>query len=55
MAKIVETIFIVKLSQLVKDSQAADVPGEWDSLPGTLEQVVHELVSKEVVVEVERA
>lgn len=55
MAKIEETIFIVKLSQLVKNNQTADVPSDWEELPATIEQVVQELVPKDVIVEVEKA
>lgn len=54
MAKIEETIFVVKLSRLVRDHGAA-APKDFDELPATIEQVVQELVSSDVVVEVERA
>lgn len=53
MAKIQETIFIVKLSQLVRDGDQAT--GQFGDLPATLEQVVQELVPGGVVVEVEAA
>ena len=55
MAKIQETIFIVKLSQLVKDRQTHDVDTRFEDLPTTIEQVVQELVSADVIVEVEQA
>lgn len=55
MARIEETIFVVKLSQLVKDrSDLAEKTG-FDDLPATIEQVVQELVASDVLVEVERA
>lgn len=55
MAQIKETIFVVKLSQLVKD-KAADVEQTGlDDLPSTIEQVVQELVASDVLVEVEKA
>lgn len=54
MAKIEETIFVVKLSRLVRDHGTASPP-DFDELPVTIEQVVQELVSSDVVVEVERA
>lgn len=53
MAKIQETIFIVKLSQLVRDHDAGSA--EFGDLPATLEQVVQELVPGGVIVEVEAA
>lgn len=55
MAKIEETIFIVKLSQLVRDSGDRAEKTGFDDLPATIEQVVQELVASDVVVEVERA
>lgn len=55
MAKIQETIFVVKLSQLVKDKGEAAEKNSFDQLPETIEQVVQELVSNDVIVEVERA
>jgi hypothetical protein len=54
MAKIVETVFVVKLSQLVKDSQDAPSVG-FDELPNTIEEVVQSLVASDVLVEVEKA
>lgn len=54
MAKIEETIFVVKLSRLVRDHGPAS-PAVFDELPSTIEQVVQELVAGDVVVEVERA
>ena len=56
MAKIVETIIIVKLSQLVRDNEpGTTAPAVFTELPATVEQVVQELVGKDVVVEVEKA
>lgn len=54
MAKIEETIFVVKLSRLVRDHGISSPP-DFDELPVTIEQVVQELVPSDVVVEVERA
>lgn len=55
MAKIKETIFLVKISQLVKNNhEPADQTGLED-LPATLEEVVQGLVSSDCVVEVEQA
>lgn len=55
MAKIEETIFLVKLSQLVKEKDNAADKSSFDHLPETIEQVVQELVSNDIIVEVERA
>jgi len=55
MAKIQETIFVIKLSQLVKEKSDKLANTGFDNLEETLEQVVQELVAKDVVVEVERA
>lgn len=55
MAKIVETVFIVKISQLVKDKNDKTPNQEFEDLPITIEQVVQELVSNDAIVEVERA
>lgn len=55
MAKIEETIYIVKLSRLVKDKgDKTEVTG-LDHLPETIEQVVQGLVSNDTIVEVEQA
>jgi hypothetical protein len=54
MAKIEETVFVVKLSQLVRDNDTTDRTG-FDELPKTIEEVVQQLVSSDVVVEVEKA
>jgi hypothetical protein len=54
MAKIQETIFIVKLSQLVRDRSDDEQTG-LDDLPATIEEVVQQLVSSDVIVEVEKA
>lgn len=55
MAKIIETVFLVKLSQIVKDNADSIDRSGFEELPGTLEQVVQELVSDNVVVEVEES
>lgn len=55
MAKIEETILIVKLSRLVKEKNEAVNKTDFDELPATIEQVVQELVSSDVIVEVEKA
>ena len=55
MAKIEETVFVVKLSRLVKDKgDVAEATG-YDELPATIEEVVQQLVASDVVVEVEKA
>ncbi len=55
MAKIQETIFVVKLSQLVRDRGDNAEKTGFDDLPATIEQVVQELVASDVLVEVEQA
>jgi hypothetical protein len=55
MAKIVETVFVVKISQLIKDKNLDIDQTGFDELPTTLEEVVSGLVSNDCVVEVERA
>jgi hypothetical protein len=55
MARIEETVFVVKLSQLVKDKGDIAEKTGFDELPATLEQVIQELVASDVVVEVEKA
>lgn len=55
MAKIQETVFVVKLSQLVRDRGAIAEKTGFDDLPATIEQVVQELVASDVIVEVEQA
>jgi hypothetical protein len=55
MAKIQETIFVVKLSQLVRDKGTDVEQTGFDDLPATLEQVIQELVASDVIVEVEQA
>lgn len=55
MAKIVETIFILKISKLVKNNQDSINQDDLDELPTTLEEVVQGLVSSDCVVEVEKA
>jgi len=55
MAKIVETIFVIKLSQLVRDKGEQTNQKDFYELPATIEQVVQELVSDDVIVEVEVA
>lgn len=54
MAKIEETIYLVKLSRLVKDNNSKSAM-ILDDLPSTIEQVVQELVTSDIVVEVEKA
>jgi hypothetical protein len=54
MAKLVEEIIVVKLSKLVKDSEAGkDILDP--SILSVLERAVEEIVSEGIVVEVERA
>ena len=55
MARIEETVFVVKLSQLVRDRGDDAEKTGFDDLPATIEEVVQQLVSGDVVVEVERA
>lgn len=55
MAKIVETIFLVKISQLVKNNSDDVNKTDFEDLPATLEEVVNNLVSSDCVVEVERS
>jgi len=53
MARIEETIFIVKLSQLVRDKGESVKKTDFDHLPATIEEVVQGLVASDIVVEVE--
>jgi hypothetical protein len=57
MAKIVETVFVVKISQLVKTHQDSDVQMKLNAeeISKTLEEVTTELISNDCVVEVEQA
>jgi len=55
MAKIVETVYVIKISQLVKNTASQPTPSNFDELSTTLEEVVSGLVSNDCVVEVERA
>lgn len=55
MAKIVETVFVIKISQLVKDKNHDIEQSTFEDLPATLEEVVKGLISSECVVEVEQA
>jgi len=55
MAKIVETVFVVKLSQLVRDKPTDVETVGFDDLPKTIEEVVQQLVVGDILVEVERA
>lgn len=55
MAKIVETVFVVKISQLIKDKINEPELANFEDLSTTLEEVVSGLVSKDCVVEVEQA
>jgi hypothetical protein len=53
MAKIHEEIIVIKLSKLVKDSQAVDAGSiANDEVAAGLEAVVQELVGSDVIVEV---
>ena len=55
MAKIKETIWLVKISQLVKNNQESTNQTGLEDLQSTLEEVVQGLVSSDCVVEVEQA
>lgn len=55
MAKIVETVFVVKLSQLVRDNPLDVESTGFDELPKTIEEVVQQLVASDVLVEVVQA
>lgn len=55
MAKIVETVFVVKISQLVKNNIDTTDQLNYEELSTTLEEVVAKLVSSNCVVEVEKA
>ena len=55
MAKILETVFVIKISQLVKDTHTQIDKTGFDELPATIEEVVSGLVSSDCVVEVEQA
>jgi hypothetical protein len=55
MARIEETIFVVKLSQLVRDRGDDAEKTGFDDLPATIEEVVQGLVAGDVLVEVEKA
>jgi len=52
MAKIKETIFVVKLSQLVRDNPTSVDATGFSELPKTIEEVVQQLVASDVLVEV---
>ena len=54
MARIEETVLVIKLSQLRKDTDSCEQTGYDDLLP-TIEEVVQQLVSSDVVVEVIKA
>lgn len=54
MARIEETVLVIKLSQLRKDTDNNDQTGYDDLLP-TIEEVVQQLVASDVVVEVIKA
>lgn len=54
MAKIVETVFVVKLSQLVRENPVDVESTGFDDLPKTIEEVVQQLVASDIIVEVER-
>jgi hypothetical protein len=55
MAAIKEITFIIKLSELVREKSNTGDNSEFDTLPKTIEEIVQELVPKNVVVEVEKA
>ena len=55
MAKIVETVFVVKLSQLVRDNPIDVESTGFDDLPKTIEEVVQGLVASDIIVEVVQA
>lgn len=54
MAKIEETVLVIKLSQLRKDNDNCEQIG-YDELLPTIEEVVQQLVASDVVVEVLKA
>lgn len=54
MAKMIEDVLVIKLSKLVKDSDASDNIVN-DDIQLALEQVAQELAGSGVLVEVERA
>ena len=51
MAKMIEQVIVIKLSQLVKDTETAAQPADHDVIT-SLEAVVQELVGSKVLVEV---
>lgn len=55
MAKILEEVILIKLSKIVKDSAGVDSTIADNTILTALEQVVQELVSDTIVVEVEKA
>jgi hypothetical protein len=55
MAKIVETVFVVKLSQLVRDNPTDVESTGFGELPKTIEEVVQQLVAGDILVEVVEA
>ena len=57
MTKNVVTVFVVKISQLVKNNSDTEDQSNYnyEELSSTLEEVVTKLVSKDCVVEVEKA
>lgn len=55
MAKIEETVFVVKLSQLIRDKDTGANRVGFEDLPKTIEEVVQQLVTSDVIVEVEKA
>lgn len=54
MARIEETVLVIKLSQLRKDNDNCEQIG-YDELLPTIEEVVQQLVASDVVVEVIKA
>jgi hypothetical protein len=55
MAAIKETTFSIKLSELVRENSNTDDNSEFDTLSKTIEEIVQELVPKNIVVEVVKA
>lgn len=54
MAKIEETVLVIKLSQLRKDTDSSEQTGYDDLIP-TIEEVVQQLVGRDVIVEITKA
>ena len=52
MAKISETLFSVKISRLVRETENLNEKSEFDALTKTIEEIVQELVTDTAIVEV---